>query len=426
MMSRKRNVSLAVLTAILLFSPTGTRADPGADIFHGRSSATAILREELEVPASRFGCGSCHEQDGLGGREGAYVAPPITWRLLASANGSRRAYSAESFGRLLATGIDSEGRRIASLMPRYRFSPAEVGQLIDYLRRVEDEARTGIGEDVIRLAVPFEGDEEHAARQAAKALEAAFGRIGDPTLFGRRITVEVADSRNIANSAFAVVIPPVRSREFYSEMSGARVPVIAPLHGVEGVEDKLSVRALFASKHEQFEALHRQAPADAVVVAEPGESETADFARYFAGRRLMTFEAWSRTADRTAILPGGLDRAGLLPAKIDPGLKIFSTVDGSARTARTWLARGVSLVLADPRPARTEAKTRRPDIDRLADAVARTVVLALERSGRDLSRRRFMQAIDAVSFALPDWPPVDFGAAGLTGSKDVALVSLDP
>jgi mono/diheme cytochrome c family protein len=79
-------------------------------------------------------CATCHGLDGKGGREGRSVAPDITPTALAKRNPAP--YTEDLLARAITEGVDSSGRRLGPLMPRWALSESELEDLLAYMKRL--------------------------------------------------------------------------------------------------------------------------------------------------------------------------------------------------------------------------------------------------------------------------------------------------
>lgn len=424
----------AALFAFLAVWIQPAAADELADgraIYMGQpSSATARIGREATVPAQRFGCFSCHGGDGLGGREGGFVAPAITRERLESATTKRPAYDLERFKRLIEAGVDASGRTIAPIMPRYELTPSALAAVYDFLSEVEQADRAGVSDREIVLGILHDPGEAEAGEIVRRSLQAALGRLSNPKVFGRSLAVRAyaLDDPRIATDILAAVMPVVGAEHLAQSAARMRLPAIAPVRGTRGDEDASLIRDVQASWRAQWKALVAEAPAQAPLLYPPSMSETeaADFRRtigFTRDRPLRRLDAWVQDREPgTALVLGGLAASiphGRLPEKTT----VLSTLDGSVGGVKAWLAAGASIVLADPRPV-DRASNKVPDIDRSAEATLRIVLDVLARTGRDLTRTRFMTAFDNATIALPNWPRMNYGEFRLTGTDEVSLLRL--
>ncbi len=138
-------VSADVVSRIAYGSPrvavAGGPSDPdspGARIFRSgaRSDLTEIPRTVQGVPTeslTMYGCARCHGTWGRGGPVpvdfGNAYAPPITYDDLVAAG-----YTEAGIGAAVRTGVDSRGRMLSVLMPRWALSDRELTDLIAHLK----------------------------------------------------------------------------------------------------------------------------------------------------------------------------------------------------------------------------------------------------------------------------------------------------
>src|SRR5678815_4731293 len=87
---------------------------------------TAIMNE-IDVPATTLTCAGCHGARGEGKTEGGVTAGSLTWSYLTKPyghndDGGRKhpAFSEASFTRMLTSGLDPAGNKLAVAMPTYR------------------------------------------------------------------------------------------------------------------------------------------------------------------------------------------------------------------------------------------------------------------------------------------------------------------
>lgn len=100
-------------------------------------------------------CVSCHQRSGLGTYEGynfVVTIPPIAGAYLfhsreahtkeavlpyvAWMNSNRDAYTDATLARAIREGLDSQGRPLSALMPRFALSDADMDSLIEYLKQL--------------------------------------------------------------------------------------------------------------------------------------------------------------------------------------------------------------------------------------------------------------------------------------------------
>jgi hypothetical protein len=143
----------------------------------------------LEGTQSRMGihqhgadaaCVNCHQRSGLGSHEGASAIPPITSeylfhpRLPAGHDGAgafdsphrpRAAYTDATLARAIRSGIDSEGRTLNDLMPRFDLDDAAIAALVAYLRELTSHRSPGVTDAALHLATVVTPDADPVARR---------------------------------------------------------------------------------------------------------------------------------------------------------------------------------------------------------------------------------------------------------------------
>ncbi len=147
------------------------------------------------VAASAFRCAACHRPSGYGGSEGGTYVPPITARALFASDEPSRlqqfrelyqedrparewsklrtgrlrpAYDETSLLQALHHGLDTAGRRLDPVMPRYQLGLRDSANLLAYLRTLSLAPAPGVDEETLQLATVFT-PETNSDRQAAIA-----------------------------------------------------------------------------------------------------------------------------------------------------------------------------------------------------------------------------------------------------------------
>jgi mono/diheme cytochrome c family protein len=121
----------------------------------------------VAAAGSDAACASCHQRSGLGAREGNVTVPPITGQYLfasrareAGEPGSRVGsrledrdpYTDETLARAIREGLDSQGRPLGYLMPRYALGDEDMAALILYLEQLDARPTPGVTETVLHFA----------------------------------------------------------------------------------------------------------------------------------------------------------------------------------------------------------------------------------------------------------------------------------
>ena len=113
-------------------------------------------------------CVNCHQRSGLGSMEGHLSIPPVTGDYLfhsrahdasepalpyvESAHGNRDPYTEATLARAIREGLDSLGRPLSYLMPRYALGDEDMAALIDYLKKLNVRQIPGVTDTVLHFA----------------------------------------------------------------------------------------------------------------------------------------------------------------------------------------------------------------------------------------------------------------------------------
>jgi cytochrome c oxidase subunit 2 len=89
------------------------------------------------------GCATCHGPDGQGGQVtmmGSFVAPNITYKMLTGKEPGaheHKPYNDALIKQAITRGIDSDGNRLSSNMPRWHMSGRDIRDVIGYLKTLD-------------------------------------------------------------------------------------------------------------------------------------------------------------------------------------------------------------------------------------------------------------------------------------------------
>ena len=214
--ARTRWASISIVTCLLVAYATvatGAGVDTGASVDQQRVADPVAAGERLyrdgitvagdpvhgisqgDVPVSgrQAACVNCHRPSGLGSSEGGYYAPPINAPLLYAPRKldrqrlftpmyrkvqpdrytarlhqphMRPAYTRKSLGATLRGGVDAGGEPLATIMPRYRLTDADVAALDAYLHTLSARIDPGVDQKEVRLATVFSANVPAAERAA--------------------------------------------------------------------------------------------------------------------------------------------------------------------------------------------------------------------------------------------------------------------
>ena len=166
-------------------------ADPGESIYlHGVLGSGAPLvgarggASGLDAKGADAACVNCHQRSGLGSFEGyneALTIPPITGLYLFHArgatsdepilpyveweHGNRDPYTEATLARAIREGVDSQGRPLHYVMPRYALSDADMAALIDYLKKLDVRSVPGVTDTMLHFATVFTPDADPVKRR---------------------------------------------------------------------------------------------------------------------------------------------------------------------------------------------------------------------------------------------------------------------
>lgn len=327
----------------------------GREIYHhGRGAAeiTAAIGE-TRVPASALVCSSCHGADGRGRAEGGVAPADVRYAMLtrpydvtAPGGRTRKPYDDRLIRRAITMGVDSSGNRLSEVMPRYEMTREDLDALMAYLRTLGDEAVPGVSDTTIRAGVILPPPPRDAAvRAAVERWVRQFNESGGA--YGR--TIEVAFDP--AGEVFAY---------FASFTDGAAKPEDVPLLSAFDSDPDLT------APHARYllPGLTQQARALALFAAERGDAVVID----------ERFASEARAA-------------GLTVANTSGAIHLHLASSGGAAA---FDAKGIEHAIAFPALA---AKSLH---ESAALASAAIFAAALRGAGGDLTRERFLDAVDRI------------------------------
>ena len=154
-------------------------ADAGALALGARLYTDGLLSSGMPLTGERAGlapavgaaaaCVNCHRPSGMGQVEGDVQMPPITGTFLFARRGEQRLttmdprisklfnqahdpYTDATLMRAIRDGVNSQGRQMSVLMPRYALDDAQLAPLIAYLRQLSAQWSPGVTPTQIHLA----------------------------------------------------------------------------------------------------------------------------------------------------------------------------------------------------------------------------------------------------------------------------------
>jgi hypothetical protein len=151
----------------------------------------ALGAGQTALVGSAAACVTCHRRSGYGSSEGQFSARPITAAALFAEQvlpvrsprikaqlGTRQRppYDDALLARVLASGLDSAGKPLEPLMPRYALSPQELQALSAYLATLSLQSAPGVDEEEIHFATVIQPGVSAERRRAMLDVMQAFIR----------------------------------------------------------------------------------------------------------------------------------------------------------------------------------------------------------------------------------------------------------
>ena len=171
------------------------QADPGEAIYlHGATAGGAVVSAtrggQSVVEGQPAACANCHQRSGLGGREGRFLIPPVTTRYLfrphaseveerdipfvAGMHGDREPYTDATLARAIRDGLDSEGKPLNFLMPRYDLNDGDLSAVIEHLKRLDKTDVPGVTPTTLHFATIITPDADPAKKTGMLAVMKQF------------------------------------------------------------------------------------------------------------------------------------------------------------------------------------------------------------------------------------------------------------
>lgn len=157
------------------------------------SPVQGVSQDDVAVSGRQAACVTCHRPSGLGSSEGGFYAPPINAPLLYEPRKADRlrlfapmfrqiqsklyaarlsqphirpAYTRDSLGKTLRSGVDAGGTPLATIMPRYELTAADVAALDAYLHTLSAQIDPGVDKENVQFAAVFSDGVPVAEREA--------------------------------------------------------------------------------------------------------------------------------------------------------------------------------------------------------------------------------------------------------------------
>jgi hypothetical protein len=162
---------------------------PGEAIYvRGVLSSGAPLEAQranaAPLTGARAACANCHRRSGLGYKEARTTIPPVTAAFLfdtgpqvhtdavhpfvPGARLGRKPYTPETLARAIREGVDSEGRQLSYLMPRFALSDVDMAALIEHLRSLDHHHVPGVSDTDLHFATILAPDVGADRRQLVR------------------------------------------------------------------------------------------------------------------------------------------------------------------------------------------------------------------------------------------------------------------
>lgn len=209
-------ISVLLVSSVAYAQLTDSERRGKAIYLRGESTSgrkiTAMLGE-LDVPPSTMTCGGCHGLRGEGKTEGGVTAGNLTWTNMIKSYGHTHpsgrkhgAYDEVLFTRSLVQGKDPAGNDLAVAMPRYEMSPADIADLVAYLKRIETDRDPGLTETTITVGtiLPKSGALAETGAAMKDVLAAYFANVNENGgIYNRRIELQTIDAGPDASTTAA-------------------------------------------------------------------------------------------------------------------------------------------------------------------------------------------------------------------------------
>ncbi len=226
----------------------------GAPLLGTRADAEPLVGEQAA-------CINCHRRSGLGSKEGRTLIPPITGQFLfhppagqlgdvdtpfiPGARLDHAPYTEQTLARALREGIDSEGRPLSALMPRFALNDADLGALTGHLRALDRRHIPGVSSTELHFATIVTPDADPVKRAAVEGVLQQF--IADRNAAPRgqaALSMQISGATQYAKSMFKVnrtwvlyvweLEGPASTWRAQLEARIAAQPVFAVLSGIGG------------------------------------------------------------------------------------------------------------------------------------------------------------------------------------------------
>lgn len=260
MSTSKKRASLLVFLPALLMSLLVY----GGDLQQGRAfyqngvaidGATITIAGGIQADVKNFPCQSCHQPGGKGGFEGGVAVPSITWRSLAVRRPTKQftAYNETLLKRALSAGIDSEGKPLHALMPRYNLSDTDFENLLSYLKSLDHAATPGVSDHSLRIGVILSADRQllDVTSLIRKILHAYFRELNDNGgIHGRTVQLVFTVPEDLPEDVFCYLGGIIKPAELegINRSINPEIPVLFPLGQLPQSTDSIAFLAGFSDQ----------------------------------------------------------------------------------------------------------------------------------------------------------------------------------
>jgi mono/diheme cytochrome c family protein len=205
-------------------------------------------------------CIKCHRRSGLGSTEGVLTIPPITGQYLfhspeatskeaalhyvENLHGNRDPYSDATLARAIRTGLDSEGRPLGELMPRFVLNDADMAALIEYLKKLGARRAPGVTDTLLHFATIVTPDADPVKRRGMLDVLNQFVKDKNAFPFGPSPQMRTSGKTMYSKSMYVAnrhwqldvweLTGPPQSWRAQLDKDLARAPVMAILSGLGG------------------------------------------------------------------------------------------------------------------------------------------------------------------------------------------------
>ena len=206
-------------------------------------------------------CVNCHRRSGLGASEGAVTIPPITGEYLfhtrqatvdepvlhyvENMHGNRDPYTDATLARAIREGVDSQGRPLSGLMPRFALGDRDMAVMIAYLKKLGARRAPGVTPTLLHFATIVTPEADPAKRRGMLDVLAQYFTDKNAFPFGPSPQMHAsgktmyAKSMYVANRRWQLNVwelsGPADGWRAQLDKDFAREPVMAVLSGVGGV-----------------------------------------------------------------------------------------------------------------------------------------------------------------------------------------------